>query len=79
MRPTIRWLRKPSSRWARIPAAAFLIVGGLLSVLPILGLWMLPMGLALLADDLPLLSRVRDRLLDWIEQRWPNLLRAESR
>jgi hypothetical protein len=78
MRSKIRWLRKPSSRWARIPAAALLIVGGLLSVLPILGLWMLPLGLALLADDSPLLRRARDRLLDWIEQGWPNLLRADS-
>jgi tellurite resistance protein len=63
---------------ARIPAAALFIVGGLLSVLPILGLWMLPLGLALLADDSPLLRRARDRLLDWIEHRWPNLLRADS-
>ena len=37
----------------RIPLALFLILGGLLSVLPFLGLWMLPVGLVLLAVDLP--------------------------
>ena len=30
-----------------------LICGGLFSFLPILGLWMLPLGLGLLADDVP--------------------------
>ena len=76
LQTTISWLRLPSSRWARIPAGVLLILGGLLSILPILGLWMLPLGLALLADDVPPLGRARDRLLDWIEWRWPNLLRG---
>ena len=74
LRSRVRWLRLPSSRWARIPAGALLILGGLLSILPVLGLWMLPLGLALLAEDAPPLRRARDRLLDWIERRWPNLL-----
>ena len=72
LRSRVRWLRQPSSRWARIPAGALLILGGLLSILPVLGLWMLPLGLALLAEDAPPLRRARDRLLDWIERRWPN-------
>jgi hypothetical protein len=74
LRSRIRWLRQPSSRWARIPAGALLILGGLLSILPVLGLWMLPLGLALLAEDAPPLRRARDRLLDWIERRWPNFM-----
>ena len=74
LRSRVRWLRQPSSRWARIPAGALLILGGLLSILPVLGLWMLPLGLALLAEDAPPLRRARDRLLDWIERRWPNFL-----
>jgi hypothetical protein len=64
---TIRWLHRPSSRWARIPAGVLLVVGGLLSILPLLGLWMLPLGLMLLADDAPPLRRARDRVLDRIE------------
>ena len=39
----------------RMPIAILLIIGGMLSILPILGLWMLPLGLLLLAVDLPLM------------------------
>jgi hypothetical protein len=42
----IVWLRKPSSRWVRLPIAILLIVAGVFSFLPVLGLWMLPLGLA---------------------------------
>lgn len=39
----------------RLPIALLFVAGGLLSILPFLGLWMLPVGLMLLAVDLPLL------------------------
>jgi len=39
----------------RMPIAVLLIAGSVLSVLPIFGLWMLPLGLVLLAIDLPIL------------------------
>ena len=67
-----RWLRRPSSRWARIPAGVLLVIGGLLSILPLLGLWMLPLGAILLAEDLPALRRLRERTLDMIERRRPH-------
>lgn len=44
----------PDSR-ARMPVAVGLILGGMLGFLPILGFWMLPLGLLLLAIDLPAL------------------------
>jgi len=72
MRKAVRWLRKPSSRWARIPAGVLLSIGGLLWILPLLGLWMLPLGLLLLADDVPALNRARARILEWIERRRPH-------
>ena len=37
----------------RLPLGIVLICGGILSFLPILGIWMLPLGLLLLAVDLP--------------------------
>jgi hypothetical protein len=45
------------NRWLliRLPLAILLIIGGLLSFLPFLGIWMLPLGLLLLAVDLPFL------------------------
>ena len=74
-----RWLRKPRSRWARIPAGILLIIGGCLAILPVFGLWMLPLGFMLLADDIPALRRLRDRFLDWLEQRRPNWFAAAGR
>jgi hypothetical protein len=67
-----RWLRRPASRWARIPAGALLIVGGCLSILPFFGLWMLPLGLILLADDIAPLRRARGWALDWMARRRPH-------
>ena len=52
----IRWLRKPSSFAVRLVVALVLIVGGFFSFLPILGLWMLPLGLLFIAQDVPLLQ-----------------------
>jgi hypothetical protein len=79
MQAITRWLRKPTSRWARIPAGIFLIIGGFLAILPIFGLWMFPLGLVLLADDVPPLRRFRDRSLDWLERRRPNWFAAAGR
>jgi hypothetical protein len=66
----LRWLRAPSSRWVRIPAGILLIVGGVFSFLPILGLWMVPLGALLLAQDIPFLRRPVGRALLWLERRW---------
>ena len=71
LRTTVRWLRRPSSRWVRAPAGLLLVGASLLSILPFFGLWMLPLGLMLLAEDVPPLRRARERLLAWIERRRP--------
>src|SRR3954463_385248 len=64
------WLRQPSSRYARIPLAILLILGGIFSFLPVLGLWMLPLGLLLFAQDLPVLRAPMARMLGWVERKW---------
>ncbi len=66
-----RFLREPTSRIWRIPAAGLFIIGGVLGFLPVLGFWMVPLGLLLLAVDLPVLQPPMARLLHWIEQKWP--------
>ena len=76
MQAITRRLRKPASRWARLPAGVLLIIGGCLAILPVFGLWMLPLGLMLLADDIPPLRRFRDRVLDWLERRRPRWFSA---
>lgn len=48
-------LTAPGLRPVRLPLAAGLIAGSALSILPLFGLWMLPLGLALMAIDLPAL------------------------
>ena len=71
---TVDYLLQPSSRWVRIPSGALLIVGGVLSFLPVLGIWMLPLGLALLAEDVTALRASRSKVFDWIERRKPRWL-----
>lgn len=66
----VGWLRKPSSRLVRIPAATLLIAGGIFGFLPVLGLWMLPLGLVLFAQDIPPLQKPMARMLGWIERKW---------
>jgi uncharacterized RDD family membrane protein YckC len=66
-----RTLREPSARMWRMPVAGLLIAGGFLGFLPILGFWMVPLGLLLLAIDLPVLRPPLARLLHWIERKWP--------
>src|SRR5690606_31539078 len=49
-------VRRPGARWMRIPLSILLILGGIFSFLPVLGIWMLPLGLLLLALDLVFLQ-----------------------
>jgi len=63
----LAWLRRPQVRLVRLPMAALLIVGGIFSFLPILGLWMLPLGLLLAAVDVPLVRRPVTRAMGRIE------------
>ncbi len=66
----VRWVREPSSRWVRIPLAFVLIVGGIFSFLPVLGFWMLPLGLLLIAQDIPFLQKPLADTLGWLERKW---------
>lgn len=66
----LRLLRRPSMMPARIAVSILLIVGGLLSFLPVLGFWMLPLGLMVIAQDLPFLQKPLVRLFHWCERRW---------
>ncbi|MCB8882860.1 hypothetical protein ACELLULO517_21620 [Acidisoma cellulosilytica] len=72
IRDATHWLLAPKARWARIPVGLLLILGGIFSFLPLLGIWMLPLGLILLAEDISFLRRLREKALDWIEARHPH-------
>ncbi|OIR02362.1 hypothetical protein GALL_155190 [mine drainage metagenome] len=66
----LRVLRAPSAVWLRLIAGGALVLGGLFSFLPVLGLWMLPLGLILLAYDIPPLRRPVGRFLVLGERLW---------
>ena len=61
----VKWLRSASA-WFRIPIALLLIAGGVFGFLPILGFWMLPLGVIVLAREIPAVTR----LVEWVKQRW---------
>ena len=73
----VGWVRKPSSIYVRIPLALLLVIGGFLSFLPVLGLWMLPLGLLLFAQDIPPLQKPLAQMLGWIERKWLERQRAK--
>jgi hypothetical protein len=70
---SIKWLRKPSSFAVRLVVALLLILGGIFSFLPVLGLWMLPLGLLFIAQDVPILQKPLVRALAWFEEKWERL------
>lgn len=72
-RRVLRWLRGPAGLWVRLPLGVLLIVAGFLGFLPILGFWMVPLGLVLLSLDLTFLKRPVARLLVGGERWWRQL------
>ncbi len=54
----------------RIPLGMLCVAGGCLWFLPLLGLWMLPVGVILLAEDLPFLKRPAMRALGSAQGWW---------
>ena len=62
-------LPMPRSRAGRMTVGVVLIVGGTLGFLPVLGFWMVPLGLIVLSHDLPYVRRKRRRLAVWWERR----------
>jgi hypothetical protein len=64
------WSRQPGGALVRVPAGVLLILAGVAgAVLPVLGMWMIPLGLALMALDIPSLRPPLIRMLAWINRR----------
>jgi len=66
----MRWLRAPRMRWLRITAGVLFLVAGCLWFLPVVGLEFLPVGLLLLAEDVPFLRKPVGRMILWFVDRW---------
>lgn len=67
----VRWLRDPSKIWLRVPLGLLLFCGGFLGILPVLGFWMVPLGVVLMAQDVGPLRRGVYRLINWTARRRP--------
>lgn len=67
----------PKSRLGRTFVGWGLIVGGILGFLPVLGFWMLPLGLAVLSVDSPRVRKQRRKITVWWLRKWR--ARAERR
>ncbi|OQP85632.1 hypothetical protein BTR14_14215 [Rhizobium rhizosphaerae] len=55
----------PKSRAPRIALGTSLVIGGCLGFLPILGFWMVPVGLVVLSQDIAFVRRRRRRVTLW--------------
>jgi hypothetical protein len=64
-----REFEMPRSRAARIAIGIALIVGGILGFLPVLGFWMIPLGLLVLSYEFHVVRRLRRRFVVWWEKR----------
>ncbi len=65
-----RWhISMPQSRPARIAIGGGLVCGGFLGFLPILGFWMVPLGVLVLSQDVPAARRMRRRFSVWWARR----------
>jgi hypothetical protein len=74
--PAIRWLRDPQGKWVRLPLGVLLIVANLFGpVVPFLGIEFVPLGLLLVAQDIPPLRKPVARMTLWLEHRWVRLRR----
>jgi hypothetical protein len=65
-------IRLPHKRLYRILLGIALILGGIIGFLPVLGFWMIPLGLVVLSVDIARVRRWRRRLLVWVHRRWRN-------
>ena len=72
-------VRVPAHPLLRALLGIALVIGGIFSFLPVLGIWMLPLGLIILSIDSALIRRFRRkytvRLGRWLLRRWPNFAR----
>jgi hypothetical protein len=64
-----REFRMPQSRALRIAIGILLVFCGFLGFLPVLGFWMIPLGLLVLSYEFAGVRRLRRRTVVWWERR----------
>jgi hypothetical protein len=67
---SIRRVRKPQARVVRLLLGIVCILAAFFWFLPALGIWMLPLGLLLIAQDVPFMRRPVGRMTLYLLERW---------
>ena len=67
-----REFEMPQSRALRITIGVLLIVFGIFGFLPVLGFWMIPLGVFVLSYEFAIVRRARRRLAVWWQRRKGN-------
>ncbi|MDH5648354.1 MAG: hypothetical protein OEY67_01755 [Gammaproteobacteria bacterium] len=63
-------LKRHPNQWIRIVSGVLFVIGGILGpFLPVLGVWMIPLGLILLFANSPAYWRLRKRYVNWRRER----------
>ena len=65
-----RTMRLPRSRLLRVVMGVAFVALGLVGFLPVVGFWMIPVGLVILSVDSPVARRARRRAEVWIMRRY---------
>jgi hypothetical protein len=60
------WLLSPAAVFLRLPLGILFVIGGIFAFLPVLGVWMLPLGILLIAVDVRPVRR-------WVVHFWPKV------
>jgi hypothetical protein len=71
----LHWLHRPAAKPVRIPLGILCLIGALFSFLPLLGLELLPIGLMLLAHDVPSLRAPAASMTMWLLDRYERALK----
>lgn len=70
LRRLVAVIRGRPGIFLRLPLGLALILGGFLAVLPVFGLWMIPLGLLILALDVPPLRPAVLSLVVLLRRKW---------
>jgi hypothetical protein len=60
----------PRSRILRVAIGVILVIFGLFGFLPVVGFWMIPLGLLVLANDIPAVRRLNRRVAVAVKRWW---------
>jgi hypothetical protein len=73
-----RQFHLPESKPIRLGLGILLVAGGLVGFLPVVGFWMIPLGLLVLSVDIPAVRRQRRKLALWWHRDRRNKNAAEA-